>query len=106
MAEEVLWGVGRSLFFQAHSCSSDKRTSTLVADDIEAAIRGLEARRGGVIDVPGPGLARGLTDLGLIDEDRLHIHPFVLGRGAPYPHRAAGAAEVVSWPAGSAPGVG
>jgi riboflavin biosynthesis pyrimidine reductase len=29
-------------------------------------------------------LAGSLTDLGLIDEYRLYLHPFVLGRGTPF----------------------
>ena len=35
----------------------------------------------GEIEVAGPDLARSLTDLGLIDEYRLYLHPVVLGRG-------------------------
>ena len=58
--------------------------ATLVGDDLEAAIRGLKAQFGGEIEVGGPDLARSLTDLGLIDEYRLYLHPVVLGRGTPY----------------------
>jgi len=32
----------------------------------------------------GPGLAQSLTELGLIDEYRLYLHPVVLGRGKPF----------------------
>lgn len=32
----------------------------------------------------GPNLARSLTDLGLIDEYRIYLHPVVLGTGKPY----------------------
>ena len=35
-------------------------------------------------DVAGPELAGGLTALGLIDEYRLYLRPFVLGSGKPY----------------------
>ena len=58
--------------------------ATLVEDDIEAAIRGLKAQHAGEIDVAGPDLAGSLTDLGLIDEYRLYLHPVVLGRGKPF----------------------
>jgi dihydrofolate reductase len=58
--------------------------ATLVENDIEAMIRGLKAELVGEIEVAGPDLARSLTDLGLIDEYRLYIHPVVLGRGKPF----------------------
>ena len=56
----------------------------LLEGDLEAAIRGLKAERDGEIEVAGPDLARSLTDLGLIDEYRIYLHPVVLGRGTPY----------------------
>jgi dihydrofolate reductase len=71
------WVVSRSL-------KSVGPNATLVEDDIEAVIRGLKAQRGGEIDVAGPVLAGSLTDLGLIDEYRLYLHPVVLGRGTPF----------------------
>jgi dihydrofolate reductase len=58
--------------------------ATLVANDVEAVIRGLKARLAGELEVGGPDLARSLTDLGLIDEYRLYLHPIVLGRGKPF----------------------
>ena len=71
------WVVSRSL-------KSVGPNATLVADDVEAVIRGLKARLVGEIAVAGPDLARSLTDLGLIDEYRLYFHPVVLGRGKPF----------------------
>ena len=71
------WVVSRSL-------KSVGPNATLVEDDLEAAIRRLKAERDGEIDVAGPELARSLTDLGLVDEYRLYLHPVVLGRGKPY----------------------
>ena len=56
----------------------------LVEDDIEAVIRGLKAQLVGEIDVAGPNLVGSLTNLGLIDEYRLYVHPIVLGRGTPF----------------------
>jgi dihydrofolate reductase len=71
------WVVSRSL-------KSVGPNATLVADDVEAVIRGLKAELVGEIDVGGPDLARSLTDLGLIDEYRLYLHPVVLGGGTPF----------------------
>ena len=71
------WVVSRSL-------KSVGANATLVSDDIEAVIRGLKAKLDGEIDVAGTILAGSLTDLGLIDEYRLYLHPIVLGRGKPF----------------------
>src|ERR1035438_6389426 len=71
------WVVSRSL-------KSVGANAALVENDIEAVIRGLKAELVGEIEVAGPDLARSLTDLGLIDEYRLYIHPVVLGRGKPF----------------------
>lgn len=71
------WVVSRSL-------TSVGPNATLVADDIEAVIRGLKARLPGEIEVAGPELAQSLTDLGLTDEYRLYFRPVVLGRGKPF----------------------
>ncbi|MBX5156996.1 dihydrofolate reductase [Rhizobium sp. NZLR8] len=71
------WVVSRSL-------QSVGPNATLVAEDVEAAIRGLKAGLAGEIQVAGPDLAGTLTDLGLIDEYRLNFHPVVLGRGKPF----------------------
>jgi dihydrofolate reductase len=58
--------------------------ATLVGDDLEGAIRALKADRDREIEVGGPDLAHSLTELGLIDEYRLYLHPVVLGRGKPF----------------------
>jgi dihydrofolate reductase len=58
--------------------------ATLLGNDLERAIRALKAEREGEIEVAGPNLARTLTQLGLIDEYRIYLHPVVLGRGTPY----------------------
>jgi dihydrofolate reductase len=71
------WVVSRSL-------KSVGPNATLVEDDIEAVIRGLKAQLVGEIEVAGPDLAGSLTNLGLIDEYRLYLHPVVLGRGKPF----------------------
>ena len=58
--------------------------ATLVTGNLEAVISDLKARLAGEIAVAGPGLAQCLTDLDLIDEYRLYLHPVVLGRGKPF----------------------
>jgi dihydrofolate reductase len=62
--------------------------TTLISHDVEAFVRQLKADIEGDIDVAGPELAASLTDLGLIDEYRLYLRPFVLGGGKPYFARA------------------
>ena len=71
------WVVSRSL-------KSVGPNATLLEGDLEAAVRGLKARLDGEIEVAGPELAGSLTELGLIDEYRLYLHPVVLGRGKPF----------------------
>jgi dihydrofolate reductase len=71
------WVVSRSL-------ESVGPNAALVEGDLEAAIRALKAGLDGEIEVAGPELAQSLTDLGLIDEYRLYLHPVVLGRGKPF----------------------
>ena len=71
------WVVSRSL-------KSVGPNATLVADDIEGTIRKLKAERDGEIEVAGPTLAQSLTELGLIDEYRIYLHPVVVGHGKPY----------------------
>ena len=71
------WVVSRSL-------KSVGPNATLVGDGFEAVIRGLKAELDGEIEVGGPDLARSLTDLCLVDEYRLYLHPVVLGRGKPF----------------------
>ena len=71
------WVVSRSL-------KSVGPNATLVEKDIEAVIRGLKAQQVGEVEVAGPDLAGSLTDLGLIDEYRIYLHPIVLGGGKPF----------------------
>jgi dihydrofolate reductase len=71
------WVVSRSL-------TSVGPNATLVGEDLEGAIRRLKAEHEGEIEVAGPDLARSLTELGLIDEYRIYLHPVVLGSGTPY----------------------
>jgi dihydrofolate reductase len=58
--------------------------AALIEGDLETAIRALKADHEGEIEVAGPDLARSLTELGLIDEYRIYLHPVVLGHGTPF----------------------
>ncbi len=71
------WVVSRSL-------KSVGPNARLVENDLEGAIVKLRAERDGEIEVAGPNLAQSLTELGLIDEYRIYLHPAVLGQGKPY----------------------
>lgn len=71
------WVVSRTL-------ESVGPNATLVREDAGAVVGALRATLGGEIHVAGPELAGGITALGLIDEYRLYVRPFVLGSGKPY----------------------
>jgi dihydrofolate reductase len=71
-------------FVVSRSLKSVGPNATLVGNDLEGAIRTLKAERDGEIEVAGPNLAHSLTELGLIDEYRIYLHPVVLGQGKPY----------------------
>lgn len=75
--KQTKWVVSRSL-------KSVGPNARLVEGDLEGAIRALKAEHDGEIEVAGPDLAQSLTELGLIDEYRIYLHPVVLGRGTPY----------------------
>jgi dihydrofolate reductase len=71
------WVVSRTL-------KSVGPNAKLVEGELEAAIRKIKTERDGEIEVAGPNLAHSLTELGLVDEYRIYLHPVVLGQGAPY----------------------
>jgi dihydrofolate reductase len=62
------WVVSRSL-------TSVGPNARLIKDELDGAIRKLKAERDGEIEVAGPNLAQSLTELGLIDEYRIYLHP-------------------------------
>ena len=71
------WVVSRTL-------DSVGPNAMLLSGDLEGTIRELKSQRDGEIEVAGPKLAHALTELGLIDEYRIYLHPVVLGDGNPY----------------------
>ena len=71
------WVVSRTL-------KSVGPNATLIKGDLPSAIPALKAGHDGEIEVAGPDLAHSLTELGLIDEYRIYLHPVVLGHGKPY----------------------
>lgn len=58
--------------------------ASLIKGDLAAAVRELKAQHAGEIEVSGTQLAHSLTELGLIDEYRIYLHPVVLGQGTPF----------------------
>ena len=68
----------------SQSLKSVGPNATLINGGHEGVIRRLKAEIDGEIEVGGPALAGSLTDLGLIDEYRLYLHPVVLGQGKPF----------------------
>ena len=74
---QTKWVVSRSL-------TSVGPNAILVQGDLESAMRALKAERDGEIEVAGPQLAKSLTELGLIDEYIIYLHPVVLGHGTPF----------------------
>jgi len=75
--KQTKWVVSRTL-------KSVGPNARLLENDLEGAIRDLKTERDGEIEVAGPHLAHSLTQLGLIDEYRIYLHPVVLGHGTPY----------------------
>ncbi len=88
------WGADEQAFAAAWrkqpkwvvSRSSDQvgPNATWIGTDLESAVRELKAGPDGEIEVAGPALAHSLTQLGVIDEYRIYLHPVVLGGGTPY----------------------
>jgi dihydrofolate reductase len=68
------WVVSRTL-------ESVGPNATLLEGDMAAAVRKLKAEQAGEIEVGGTILAGSLTQLGLLDEYRMYLHPIVLGGG-------------------------
>jgi len=68
----------------SHTLKSVGPNATLVDGDLETAIRAIKAGRDGEIEVAGPTLAHSLTELGLVDEYRIYLHPVVIGHGKRY----------------------
>jgi dihydrofolate reductase len=62
--------------------TADWNNSTILGGDLAQEVSALKEQDGGDILVAGSAtLARGLTDLGLVDEYRLMMFPIVLGSG-------------------------
>ena len=70
------WVVSRSL-------KSVGPNAFLLDGDLESSVQALKSKHDGEIDVGGPALAQSLSELHLIDEYRLFLHPVVLGHGTP-----------------------
>lgn len=55
----------------------------LVRENVAEEVAALKAQPGGDMSVGGAGIAASFTELGLIDEYRLYIHPVAVGAGKP-----------------------
>jgi len=71
------WVISRSL-------TSVGPNATLIANDIETAIRKLKTEQTGELEIGGPDLAQSLTQAGLIDEYQIYLRPVILGSGKPF----------------------
>ncbi|WP_439603205.1 dihydrofolate reductase family protein [Devosia sp.] len=71
-------------FVVSKTLTSVGPNATLIDGNLEAAVRDLKAAHEGTIEVGGPVLAQRLTELGLIDEYCIYLHPVVLGSGDPF----------------------
>jgi hypothetical protein len=74
MAEPAEWVVSSTL-------GSVGPNATLVGGDLKGAVPALTRAREGEI---APKLAGRLSEIGLVDEYRIHLHPVVLAHGTPY----------------------
>jgi dihydrofolate reductase len=87
------WVVSRTL-------ESVGPNATLLKGDLASAVQKLKSEHEGTIEVGGPNLAKTLTELGLIDEYVIYLHPVVLGKGDPFfaaahpPLRLAGSEQM------------
>lgn len=79
----VVWRA-RPKWVASRTLTSVGPNATLVDGDLEGFVGRLKHEVEGDIDVAGPELAGSLTELGLIDEYRLYLRPYVLGSGKPY----------------------
>jgi dihydrofolate reductase len=83
------WVVSRTL-------DSVGPNATLISDDLEGFLRRLKAEHEGEIEIAGTILAQSATDLGLIDEYRIYLHPVAIGEGKPYFAAAAPALRLAA----------
>lgn len=68
----------------SHTLTSVGPNARLLQGEFADEVRRLKAEVDGEIEVGGPKLAQGLSELGLIDEYRIYLHPEVLGEGTPF----------------------
>jgi dihydrofolate reductase len=79
------WVVSRTL-------DSVGPNAELLGGDLRAEVEKLKASYEGEIEVAGPEIAGGLTELGLIDEYRMYLMPVTLGSGKAFFAKGAPAA--------------
>ena len=66
----------------SHSYPGDQWTARVIRCDLQAEVTALKAQPGAdLLLTGGASLAAALTDLGLVDEYHIAVHPVVLGGG-------------------------
>lgn len=66
----------------SHGYPGDEWTTRVVRGDLQAEVTALKAQPGAdLLLTGGVSLAAALTDLGLVDEYHIAVHPVVLGGG-------------------------
>jgi len=85
-AEQEFAKVWRAMpkWVASNSLTSLGPNAQLISGDLGEFVRDLKRQAPSELEVAGPALAGSLTDLGLIDEYRLYLRPYVLGSGKPF----------------------
>lgn len=77
-----IWCAQRRIVFST-TLREARWAERIVREKAAEEVRRLKEEPGGLISVGGAGLAASLSQMGLIDEYWLYIHPVLLGRGKP-----------------------
>ena len=92
--DDPAWGVDERAFAEAwrrqpkwvvsRTLRSVGPHASLVDGELQATLHDIKSDRHGEIEVAGPELGQAVSDLGLIDEYRIYLHPVAIGQGKPF----------------------